>query len=329
MSRIINQCAPGRDYESMNLEAKSGKKVHPGKYAMVIQIGSIRCAVTLGNPETYTEWKQLYSEFITEGPADISIDLKVTDRFNSDCLPEVLYNTVFSHDGGRFWTNSCLVSGQYDLSRSTISITAERELGNTECEYNHLNRLMALAYYSGCKVKYNGGTPPAFLLHACGIVRQGKAILFTGPSEVGKTSIARLCGDRHGEIINDEMVLVSRPGTDGTGITTRGVPIIGGTSQRRNITVPISCIFLLKQSSETRVNHPGKTEVYLRLIRQVINPAYIGQRGGREIYSMMADFSTELVENIPIYELEFTLDEATLWRTIAELEAILGKDERK
>ena len=313
----------------MNSEVKSGKKAHPGKYDMIIQIGSIRCAMILGNPETYIEWKQLFSEFITEGPADITIDLEVTNRVNSDYLPEVLYNTIFSHEGGRFWTNSSIISGQYDLSRSLISITAERELGNTDSEYNYLNRLVTLAYYSGCKVKYNGSTPPAFLLHACGIVRQGKAILFTGPSEVGKTSIARLCGDRHGEIINDEMVLVFRPRADGTGIAAQGVPIIGGVSQRRNITAPISCIFLLKQSRETRVNSPSKTEVYLSLIRQVINPAYIGQRGGREVYSLMADLSTELVDNVPIYELEFTLDEATLWRTIEELEETFGKDERK
>lgn len=313
----------------MNSKVKSEKNGNTCKYYMEIQIGSIHCTLILRNAENYKEWKQLYSEFITEGPADITIDLEVTDRVNPEDIPDVLYNTVFSHDGGRFWTNSRIISGQYDLSRSIINITAERDLGNTDFEFNHLNRLMAMAYYSGCKVKYNGGTPPAFLLHACGIVRQGKAILFTGPSEIGKTSIARLCGDRHGEIINDEMVLVSRPGSDGTGMIAQGAPIIGGVSQRRNIAAPISCIFLLKQSRETRVNYPGKTEVYLSLIRQVINPAYIGQRGGREIYSMMADFSTELVENIPIYELEFTLDEATLWRTIEEVEATLGKDERR
>jgi len=186
-----------------------------------------------------------------------------------------------------------------------------------------------MAYYSGCKIKYDGTNPPALFLHACGIIRHDKMVLFAGPSEIGKTSIARLCGNRHGEVINDEMVLVSRPGLHGIGMIAQGAPIIGGVSQMRNIAAPINCIFLLKQGSKTRVNHLDKTAVYLSLIRQVINPAYIGQRGGREVYTMMADFSADLVENIPIYELEFTLDEAALWRTIEELEETLGKVERK
>ena len=155
----------------MNSKTQSENKLCPGKYDMVIQIGSIRCAVILRNRACFAEWKQLYGEFITEGPADITIDLEVTNRVNLQALPDVLYNTVFSHNGGRFWTNSSIISGQYDLSRSIINITAEKDLGNTDFEYNHLNRLMAMAYYSGCKVKYNDGTPPAFLLHACGIIQ--------------------------------------------------------------------------------------------------------------------------------------------------------------
>ena len=327
--QISNHFTPGRDYESMNSKAKSGKQLYPGKYGMVIQIGSIRCELVLKNISDYEEVRRLYSEFITEGSSDITIELEVTDKINPDDFKEVLYNTVYTHEGGRFWTTSQVVSGQYDLSSRHISITAERTLGNTDFEYNHLNRLITMAYYSGCKIKYNGTTPPAFLLHACGIVRHGKAILFAGPSETGKTTIARLCGDRHGQIINDEMVLVSRPGSDGKGMTAQGVPIIGGISRRQNITAPVNCVCLLKQSSKTCVNHPSKAEVYLSLIRQVINPAYIGQRGGREVYSLMADFSSELVENIPIYELEFALDEAALWSTIEELEDTFGKDGQK
>jgi hypothetical protein len=65
------------------------------------------------------------------------------------------------------------------------------------------------------------------------------------------------------------------------------------------------------------------------LIRQVINPAYIGQRSGRDVYSLMADFSAEVVENIPVYELEFTLDETALWETIDDLEERLRRDKCK
>ena len=236
---------------------------------------------------------------------------------------------MYTHDGGRFWTTTRVASGQYDLSSRYINITAERTLGDTDFEYNHLNRLIAMAYYSGCKIKHNGSSPPGLLVHACGIIRNGKMVLFAGPSEIGKTTIARFCGDRHGDIVNDEMILVSRKSPDNPCLQAQGAPIIGKVPQRKNTTAELSYILLLKQSSNTKINELDKAEVYLRLIRQVINPAYIGQRSGRDVYSVMADFSAELVENVPVYELEFKLDEDTLWETIDELEKRLRKDECK
>ena len=313
---------------NMALKADLKKDMPTDKYCLFIRIGSICCALVLRNLKDYHEGQKLYREFITEGPADITIELEVTDRVNPENLEEVLYDTVYTHNGGRFWTTSQIVSGQYDLSSSIVNITAERKLGDANFEFNHLNRLITTAYFSGCKIKYNGGGPPAMLMHACGIVRNGKAILFTGPSEIGKSTIARLCGDIHGEVINDEMVLVSRPGRGDNGISALGAPILGEVS-RRNISAPLSCILMLKQSSETKVNTLDKTDAYLRLIRQVINPAYIGQKSGREVYSLMADFSSEMTEHVPVYELEFQLDRNKLWRTVERLESALENGEWK
>lgn len=310
----------------MNLKTNSGKNIHLNKYELLIQIGSICCALVFSNSKVYKEMQRLYDQFTAVGPADITIELELTDKIDPDEFREVLYNTVYTHDGGQFWTTSRIVSGQYDLSSRHISITAEKTLGDTDFEYNHLNRLITMAYYSGCKIKYDGSTPPALLVHACGIIRNGNMVLFAGPSEIGKTTIARLCGDRHGKIVNDEMILVSRKNSDNPCMYAQGVPIIGKVPQRKNIAANLNYILLLKQSNNTKVNELNKTEVYLRLIRQVINPAYIGQRSGRDVYSMMADFSAELVENVPVYELEFKLDEAALWETVNELEERLRKD---
>jgi hypothetical protein len=307
----------------MNSKNDTGQE-KSAKYAMTVRIGSIRCALIFRNREYYEEMERIYSEFLTEGPSDITIDLELTDRLSVDNLRDVLPQTIYTHKGGYFWTTSQIVSGKYDLSSRMINITAERSLGNANIEYNHLNRLMTMAYYSGCKIKYNGGSPPAMMLHACGIIRHGKAIIFAGPSEVGKTTVASLCGERFSEVINDEMVLISRPESSGTGVNVHGIPIIGGTPWMRNVTIPLSRILLLKQSGETRVNHLDKSEVYLRLIRQVVNPAYIGQKNGRDVYSLMADFSAELVASVPVDELEFTLDERALWRTIEEIEETQG-----
>jgi hypothetical protein len=64
-------------------------------------------------------------------------------------------------------------------------------------------------------------------------------------------------------------------------------------------------------------------ESYVRFLRQLITPAYIGQTDRRAVFSLMADFSNEITGAVPFYELEFTLDKEPLWQLIAELEESL------
>ncbi len=311
------------------MESRAGlKQIRPSaNHTLGVQIGSVCCALRCCDEDTYNRLRQLYIEFLTEQPADINIELEATDRLGPEVLGEALSQTLFTHeDGKRFRTTSKIVTGQYDLARRIISITAERSLGDPKQEFNHLNRFISLAYYSACKVKYEGN-PPAMLVHACGIVRHGRAIVFAGPSDSGKTTIAKLCGERHGEVINDEMLLISRPTSGGNGISAQSAPVIGGLSVRRNIKAPLRCILLIKQGNKTVLRYLDKTEAYLRFMRQIITPAHIGQRGGKAVYSLMADFSAEIIRAIPIYELEFNLDAESLWQVLMGLEGTSGREE--
>ena len=297
-------------------------------HTLSIQIGSVCCALRCEDNEVYNRLRRLYCNFLTEQTADITVELEGTDRISPDDLGVALAGTRYIHDGNRFQTTSQIIAGQYDLARHTISITGERSLVNPDLEFNHLNQLFSLIYYSACKVKYDGN-PPSLLVHACGIVRRGQVLVFAGPSSTGKTSIARLCGDQHGEVLNDEMVLISRPTLGGNGISAQNVPIIGGLSQLRNITAPLRCILLLKRSSKTLVRYLDRVEAYLQFMRQIITPAYIGQRDRKAVYSLVADFSDEVTRTIPIYELEFNLDGESLWQVVMELEGVPGGKEWK
>jgi hypothetical protein len=289
-----------------------------------LQLGSVCCALRCDDAEVYNRLKQRYRGFITEQPVDITVKLEGTDRLSPGDLTEALYETRYIHEGGNsFRTTSQIIAGQYDLKHRTISITGERSLVDPDMEFNHLNQLLSLAYYSACKVKYDSNPPPALLIHACGILRHGQAVVFAGPSESGKTTIARLCGERHGEVLNDEMLLISRPTPDGDGISVQSAPVISGFPPRRNIVAPLRCILLLKRSNKTTVRYLDRVEAYLQFMRQIITPAYIGQRDRKTVYTLMADFSEEVTRAIPVYVLEFNLDEESLWQVVGELEGVL------
>ena len=283
-----------------------------------LQIGSVCCSLRCKDQDVYGRLKQLYRNFFSELPADITVEIEGRSQANPAEIDAALADTRYIHRDNCFRTTSNLIDGQYDLTQHSIRISGEKSLVDPDLEINHLNRLLALAYYSACKVKYNGN-PPSMLVHACAVVRRGRALLFAGPSEAGKTTIARLCGERDGEVLNDEMLLVSRPSPDGA-VSVQGAPMVSRLSPRSNKSAPLRCILMLKQSSETSIRPVDKVEAYLRFLRQIIVPAYIGQKDRRAVYSLMADFSSEITRSIPFYELAFSLDADRLWKVIGDLE---------
>jgi hypothetical protein len=270
--------------------------------------------------------QQLYCGFPSSQPADVSFKVKVVERLNSAEIQAALPQAEFIHEGDRFRTTSLTLDGEHNLAAGTISVTLERLLLSPDFELNQLNRAVCLAYYTGCKLRHNG-KPPAMLVHGCGILRQGRALLFAGPSGVGKTTIARLCGDQYGQVLNDEAVLLYRPQPANGRLKIQGVPIIGGFSSRLNMASTLGCVLLLKQSKRTAARRLHRTEAYIRFMRQTITPAYVGQTDRRAIYSLITEFSDEVTKATPFYELEFTLDKEPLWQVVAEVEQSLEKGE--
>ena len=287
-----------------------------------LQIGSVCCAIRYRDDEVDSMLRRLYHDFITENPADITIELKETSRMNPDDLETVVARSEYIQEKNRFRTTEKIISGRYDLLRRTIRIAGDKNLLNPDLEVNHLNQLLTMAYYAACVMKYKNN-PPEMLVHACGIVHDGYVIIFSGPSESGKSTIARLCSERHIEVINDEMLLVSRPGLNGS-VSVRNAPIIGEFQPRRSIAAPLRCVFLLKKGDSTRLHSIDKADAYLHFIRQVISPSCIGQKDKRSVYSLMADFSADITNNVPVYELEFNLDGESLWRIIESVNGAHG-----
>ena len=267
-----------------------------------IQIGSTCCGLKCPDDEVYQRLRRLYWNFLTEQSADVTIELERTPGWNDGAGDDQVFSVLRDEP-------------------DTFIVEMQCSPAESDAGFKHLNRLFYLAYYSSCLEKY-GGSPPAMLVHACGVLRRGRALVLAGPSDSGKTTIAGLCGEKDGRVINDEMVLLSRPGMDG-GISVQAVPIIGGFPPGINITVPLSCILLLKKGSRTRVTPVTPVDAYLRFIRQIVTPTYLGQREGRTAASMVADFSQETTGAVPVYELEFTLDGGFLWREIGALEAMM------
>lgn len=106
----------------------------------------------------------------------------------------------------------------------------------------------------------------AFVLHASYILRDGRAVLFTAPSGVGKSTQATLWKEHRGaEVVNGDRVLItSRQGE----FFANGIYMSGKSGQCQNITAPIDRVILLEQGESNELCAIRPHSLYLRIMCQ-------------------------------------------------------------
>ena len=289
-----------------------------GNHTMRVQFGDICYALICHDAEVFDRLTKLYGIFRSDKPADTSLKLEVVERLDRAQVEAVLSQMRMAPQGNHLIAENPAFSIAFDAASSTFTVTADRFLFDPSLKFGLMNRLFRLAYYTASRSKHQG-RPPGMLVHSCGILRNGQALLFAGPSETGKSTVGRLCSEDYGLLLNDETVLLSWPHPHNHRLWVHGVPILSESPSRLNKSAPLACVLLLKQSKRIAVRRLGRKEACLRFMYQIINPAHFRQTDKRAIFSLIAEFADEVTRVTPFYELEFTLDRNLLWEVEAKL----------
>jgi hypothetical protein len=290
-----------------------------------VQIGNVNCLINCQDATIMRYFRQLYTGFLSDKPADITIDLDIVEQLNTSNLESAVPPVKKLMWGDQVVAICCVDEDKSTGERSTIKVTVERQRLTPRLGFKIMNLLLPTAYYTVLQENHRDSLP-AMLVHACGIIRQGRLMIFTGPSEMGKTTIARFCGNEHGQVVNDEMLLVTESGISNAGLVTQGVPILGGVAQRLNVRAPLACVLMLKQSQRTSIRALDRVEAYRRFLRQVILPRnLVKPDDNTTMLTDIAKFSDLMTKAVPFYELEFTLEKEPLWRAVGEIEESLMK----
>jgi hypothetical protein len=140
-----------------------------------------------------------------------------------------------------------------------------------------------------------------FLLHASSAVRNGKAFLFSGLSEAGKTTIARLA-PQDATLLTDEASYVRRLNDQ---YLAYGTPFAGELGEPgKNISAPIAAVYLLAKSQENRITKIEPAEATRRLLRNILFFAH-----DEELVRHVFESACAFVAAVPVYELSFFPDE--------------------
>lgn len=106
-----------------------------------------------------------------------------------------------------------------------------------------------------------------FILHASFILCEGQAILFSGPSGIGKSTQADLwCRYRNARLVNGDRVLLM-PGTDNCLVASHYLSGTSGVCE--NAVAPLNAIVFLGQSPDNRVREMRPVELFRTVISQL------------------------------------------------------------
>lgn len=142
----------------------------------------------------------------------------------------------------------------------------------------------------------------AMVLHSAYMCRNGKAVLFSAPSETGKSTQADLWAKyRHTRTINGDRSLLIR---DEEGWHAYGWPVCGSSEICNNEAYPIQTIVMLHQAKENKIERLKGFALIQKLMAQITinmwNPQF-------QIKAM--DLIEQLVGEIPVYELGCDISE--------------------
>lgn len=143
----------------------------------------------------------------------------------------------------------------------------------------------------------------ACVLHSTAVAYKGQAILFSAPSETGKSTQARLWEETYPNDaveFNDDTPIIRLHNDQ---VLACGTPWSGKTEINRNITVPLKSIVFLKQSPKNEIRKLTTIESVGNLLSQTRKPVF------DSLMNRHIDILKSIIEKIPIYELSCSVSQ--------------------
>jgi hypothetical protein len=146
-----------------------------------------------------------------------------------------------------------------------------------------------------------------FLMHSASAIRNGKAFLFAGVSEAGKTTISRLAPP-DATLLTDEISYVRK---QDSGYVAFGTPFTGELAKLgENVSAPIAALYLLAKGQENRIDPIPPGEATRSFLANVLFFAE-----DEELVQSVFRSAFDFVSRVPVSRLTFVPD-ARVWELI-------------
>ncbi len=145
----------------------------------------------------------------------------------------------------------------------------------------------------------------ATVLHSAAVSYKGQAVLFSAPSETGKSTHAGLWKKVFEDdvtLFNDDTPVIR---VENDTLFACGTPWSGKTEINENFAYPLKGIVFLRQAKENEIRKLSTVEAVVKLLNETKKPVF------EELMDKHMEFIQTIITKIPIYELGCTIsDEA-------------------
>lgn len=259
--------------------------------SLAIEIGGMRVRVHTTDHDFLDILQQRYSGYVTSAEnSDIEFDMDLVPPGHADAEAEVC---VSQH------------AGRWSFTRGDFRAEWEpaKRRGWIRQTANPYSIDAVLRIVHTLVLAKQGG----FLLHAASAIRHGKAFLFAGVSEAGKTTISRLA-PADVKVLTDEISYVRRRGEV---YVAFGTPFTGELAKLgENVSAPIAALYLLGKGPDNRIDPVPAGEAVRSLLSNLLFFAK-----DEELVQRTFHAACEFVRRVPVARLSFFPD-ARVWELI-------------
>ena len=175
------------------------------------------------------------------------------------------------------------------------------ELKESQC----IGRIGIHTVLSAIGIEHLMAQAEGLVFHCSFIEYDGTAILFTAPSETGKSTQAELWSRYRGaRIINGDRAAIR---WDGSQLLAEGLPFCGSSEHCENASLPIGAIVYLAQAPRTSIRRMGGYEAFARIWEGVCVNTW-----DRSDMERVSDLVQKLATFVPVYYLPCTPDESAV-----------------
>lgn len=156
------------------------------------------------------------------------------------------------------------------------------------------------------------------VFHCSFIDHNGKAVLFTAPSETGKSTQADLWNRyRAAEIVNGDRAAIRI--TEEGRILAEGIPFSGSSTHCKNRSLPLEAIVYLGQAPRTTIRKMRGYEAFSKLWEGVTVNTW-----NRKDIERASDTVRQIAEKIPVFHMPCTPDESAVSVLEQELKKLVS-----